>query len=142
MRGTPWLRFALMAIALALAGVPILLLTRSEETSSPAVPVRSSAFVERELTLEIHTAPAAQSIGASYLDRELIPSAHEGGSYSGTIRLPANSAADLVVTANWRETQAAALRVRTSNEDGPVAEASFWGTDKIEEVLTIPAAQQ
>jgi hypothetical protein len=142
MRGTPWLRFALMAIALALAGVPILFLTRSEEAPSPAVPVRSPASVERELTLEIHTAPAAQSIGASYLDRELIPNAHEGGSYSGTIRLPAKSAADLVVTARWRGTQAAALRVRTSNEDGPVAEASFWGTDKIEEVLTIPAAQQ
>jgi hypothetical protein len=131
-----------MAFALVLAGVPIWMIIRSEEISSQPIPVSASASAQRELTLEIDTAPPAQSIGASYLERELIPGGYEGGSYSGTIRLPAKAAADLVVKASWRGTQAAALRIRTSNEDGPVTEASFWGTDKIEEVLTIPASQQ
>jgi hypothetical protein len=142
MRGTPLLRLALMAISLALAGVPIWLLIRSEESSVPVAPVVPSRSVERELMLEIDTAPPAQSIGASYLGRELIQQTDEGGTYSGTIILPAISAADLVVTATWIGTQAAALRVRASNDDGPVAEASFWGNNKVQEVFTIPGAQQ
>jgi len=142
MRGTPWIRFLLMAAALALAGVPIWLLTRPDEPSVPAAPVVHSQPAERELTLAIDTAPAAQSIGASYLGRELIPPTHTGGSFSGPISLPAGSAADLVVTARWTGTQAAALRVRASNEGGPLAEASFWGADEVQEVFTIPEAQQ
>lgn len=141
MRGTPWIRFVLMAIALALAAVPIRLLTRSGEPTSPVVPVTLPLPVERELTLEIDTAPAAQSISASYLGRELIPEGHEGGRYTGRIHLPGSSPADLVVTARWTGTQTAALRVRAANDDGPVAEASFWGADSVQDVFAIPETQ-
>ncbi|HEY5811820.1 MAG TPA: hypothetical protein VIT23_04100 [Terrimicrobiaceae bacterium] len=128
-----------MVVALALAGIPIWMLIRPEE-AAVVPPVSSPAAPERELTLEIQTAPAAQSLHASYLERKLIPANHEGGNYTGVIRLP-TSAADLIVTASWEGTHVAALRVRTSNNDGPIAEASFWGTDEIEEVITIPAVQ-
>lgn len=141
MRGTPWIRFALMATALALAAFPIWLLIRSEESSVPPVPPPPPPTIERELTLEIESAPTAQSIGATYLGRELIPGIQEGGSYSGTIRLPTASAADVVIMAKWTGTQTAALRVRVSNGDGPVAEASYWGVDQIHDVFTIPEAQ-
>jgi hypothetical protein len=94
------------------------------------------------LTLAIETAPAAQAIGASYLGHELIPLTHTGGTLSGTIRIPAGSAADLVVTAKWAGTETAALRVIASDENGPLAEASFWGREKIQEVLTVPEAEQ
>ncbi|HEY5778756.1 MAG TPA: hypothetical protein VIT00_08460 [Terrimicrobiaceae bacterium] len=98
--------------------------------------------MERELTLEIDTAPAAQSISASYLGRELIPEDHEGGTYNGKIHLPGSSAADLVVTAKWAGTQTVALRVRAANDDGSLAEASFWGADSVQDVFTIPEGQQ
>ena len=142
MRGTPWIRFSLMATVLALAGIPIWLLTRSDESSEPPAQPTQSQSAERELTLAIETAPSAQAIGASYLGRELIPLAHTGGAFSGTIRLPAGAAADLVVKATWNGTEAAALRVRASDENGPLVEESFWGRQKIQEVLTVPEAQQ
>jgi hypothetical protein len=142
MRGTPWIRFSLMAALLALAGIPIWLLTRNDESSEPPVQPPQSQSPERELTLAIETAPSAQVIGASYLGRELIPVAETGGAFSGTIRLPAGSAADLVVTATWNGTETAALRVRASDENGPLVEESFWGTQKIQEVLTVPEARQ
>lgn len=138
MRGTPWIRFTLMAIALALAGIPIVLVTQTDDPSITSVPSAQSQPAERELTLAIETAPAAQAIGASYLGRQLIPLDHKGGSFSGTIRLPAGSAADLVVTAEWNGTTQAAVRARASDENGPLAEVSFWGAEKIEDVLTIP----
>ena len=143
MRGTPWIRFSLMAIALALAGVPIWLLTRTDEPPvAPAPPALQPQPAERELTLAIETAPSAQEIGASYLGRELIPLTHRGGTFSGTIRLPAGSAADLLVTARWAGTETAALRVGASDENGPLAEEFFWGRERIQEVLTIPEAQR
>ena len=137
MRGTPWLRFALMAIALGLTAVPVWLLLRSN-TLPPAEPnpiLKKEA--ERQLTLEIVSAPTAKSIRVSYLGKELV-SADQGGSYSGTLHLPSSSPADLVVMATWQDTQRAALHVQVSNEDGPVAEASYWGTDRVDDVFTVP----
>jgi hypothetical protein len=142
MRGTPWIRFTLMAVVLVLAGIPIWLLTLNDESSEPSVRPPQPKSAERELTLAIETAPSAQAIGASYLGRELIPLAHAGGAFSGTIRLPAGSAADLVVEAIWNGTETAALRVRASDENGPLVEESFWGRQKIQGVLTVPEAQQ
>ncbi len=137
MRGTPWLRFALMTIALALTAFPIWLLKRSEPPPA-RLNLAPTTEAERELTLEIVSAPAARSIRASYLGQELVPENHVGGSYSGTLRLPSSSPADLVVKATWNGTERAALHVQVSNEDGPIAEASYWGSDRIQDVLTIP----
>jgi hypothetical protein len=136
MRGTPWLRFALMTIALALAAIPVWRLMRSE--APPARPTAGPpAQSERQLTLEIVSAPSADSVSVSYLGQELISKGQEG-SYTGTLRLPSSSAADLVVTGTWQGTRRAALHVQVSNEDGPIAEASYWGTDRVRDVLTIP----
>ena len=132
-----------MALALAVAGVPIWLLTRTDEPSAtPVAPALQSKPVERELTLAIETAPSAQAIEASYLGHELIPLTLTDGTFSGTIRLPAGSAADLLVTARWTGTGTAALRVRASDENGPLAEGSFWGRKEIQEVLTVPETQR
>jgi hypothetical protein len=142
MRGAPWIRFLLMAMALAFMAVPIVLLTRTDESAStPPPPARRAEPLERELTLKIETAPAAQAIGARYLGRELVTLADAAGSFSGTVRLPV-SAADLVVTAKWSGTETAAMRVRASDENGPLAEASFWGEKEIQDVLTVPEGRQ
>ena len=87
--------------------------------------------------LEIVSAPTADSIRVSYLGQELV-SEDQGGKYSGTVRLPSGSPADLVVMATWPGTQRAALHVQVSNEDGLIAEASYWGTDHVDDVFTIP----
>jgi hypothetical protein len=137
MRGTPWLRFALMAIALALTAVPVWLLMRSDTGPPVRLAPTPKMEAERQLTLEIVSAPTADSIRVSYLGKELV-SADQKGSYSGTVRLPSTSPADLVVMATWQGTPRAALHVQVSNEDGPVAEASYWGTDRVDEVLTVP----
>lgn len=138
MRGTPWIRFALTACVLALVGIPIWLLTQPEAPAETVVtPAAASQRTEQDFTLQIESAPAAESIGVSYLGRELVSATPTGGSYSGTIRLP-TAGADLVVMARWSGTRTAALRVKVSNPDGPVAEASYWGTDRVEDVLAIP----
>ena len=137
MRGTPWLRFALLAIALALTAVPIWMLLRSDAPPAHLTPAPPRQ-TERQVTLEIVSAPTADSIRVSYLGQELV-SEDQGGSYSGTLRLPSSSPADLVVMARWQgTTQRAALHVQVSNEDGPIAEASYWGTDRVDDVFTIP----
>ena len=142
MRGTPWIRFAVTACILALVGIPIWLLTQTEAPAETAVtPAAVSQQTEQDFTLQIESAPAAESIGVSYLGRELVSVTPTGGSYSATVRLP-TAGADLVVMAKWSGTLAAALRVKVSNQDGPVAEASYWGTDRIEDVLAIPASRE
>jgi hypothetical protein len=125
-----------MAIALAVTAVPIWLLMRSD---APPAPVNPSPprETERQVTLEIVSAPTAHSLRVSYLGQELV-SEDQGGSYSGTLRLPSSSPADLVVMAKWQGTQRAALHVQVLNEDGPIAEASYWGTDRVDDVFTIP----
>jgi hypothetical protein len=139
MRGTPWLRFALMVIALALTAVPVWLLMRSDAPPAQLNPAPAKE-AERQVTLEIVSAPAADSIRVSYLGQELV-SEIQGGRYSGTLRLPSSSPADLVVMATWQgTTQRAALHVQVSNEDGPIAEASYWGTDRVDDVFTIPGS--
>jgi hypothetical protein len=141
MRGTPWIRFALTACVLALAGIPIWLLTQPEAPAETAVTPAAASRTEQDFTLQIESAPAAESIEVSYLGRELVSATPTGGSYSGTIRLP-TAGADLVVIARWSGTRTAALRVKVSNQDGPVAEASYWGIDRIEDVLAIPESPE
>ena len=92
---------------------------------------------ERQLKLEIVSAPMAESLRVSFLGQELV-SEDQGGSYSGTFCLPSSSPADLIVKATWQGTKRAALHVQVSNEDGLIAEASYWGTDRIHDVFTVP----
>jgi hypothetical protein len=142
MRGTPWIRFSIMAAALALFAIPIWLLTLADAPPPASVPAFPSRPAQRDVTLEIETAPAAQAIGASYLGRELISREHTGGTFSGTIQLPADSAADILVTARWNGTATAALRARVSDENGILTEASFWGVEKVVDVFSVPEAQR
>jgi hypothetical protein len=141
MRGVPWIRFSIMATVLALFAIPIWLLTADPPPPAP-VPATQPRPAQREVTLEIETAPAAQAIGASYLGRDLIPPEHTGGSFSGMVQLPADSAADLLVSARWNATTTAALRVRASDESGILTEASFWGAEEVQDVFTVPEAQR
>jgi hypothetical protein len=142
MRGAPWIRFSITAGALALFAIPIWLLTRSDAPTLVPIPAAQSRPTQRDVTLEIETAPPAEAIGASYLGRELIPSENAGGSFSGTIQLPTDSAADLLVSAKWSGTATAALRVRVSDENGILTEASFWGTENVLDVFTVPEARR
>ena len=142
MRGTPWIRFALMAGALALMAIPIWLAIQAEQPSGSTIRETAAPPRERDVKLEIESAPAAQSIGVTFLGQELIPGNQATGSYSGTILLPTGSPADLVVMAEWSGTQSAALRVRVSDDNGPLAEASYWGTDRVQDVFTVPEPQE
>jgi hypothetical protein len=142
MRGTPWIRFLAMTAVLALIAVPLWLLTWPEPAVRETATTVQDPTSEREVALEIETAPAAQTVGAKYLSRDLISPAHTSGSFSGTIRLPADSPADLVVTAKWNLKQTTALRVRAWDKTGLLAEASFWGADDIQDVFTIPETSQ
>ncbi len=44
--------------------------------------------------------------------------------------------------AEWSGNPMAALRVRVSDLDGPLAEASYWGADRIEDVFTFPEPRE
>jgi hypothetical protein len=138
MRGAPWIRFLLMAAVLALLAIPLWLLTRADAQSPPKAPAGLSLLAERDVTIEIETAPAAQALRLSYLGRELIPPSHTTGTFSGEIRVPVGLTADLVIRARWSGAQRSALRVRAFDENGPLAEASFWAAEEMQEVFTIP----
>jgi hypothetical protein len=140
MRGKPWLRLWLTAAALALAGIPVFLTTRTEKPAQELAPLTGPVPSTRRLTLSITTAPAARAIGATYLGRQLISPSNAGGTFSGTITLPTGGA-DLVVSAEWSGREPAALRVSASNESGPLVDASLWGRERLEEVVTIPGTE-
>ena len=127
-----------MAAVLAVVAIPLWMLTGDDDLTARATPEVRLASGEREVTLEIETAPSAQVIGVSYLGQQLIPAIQSGGSFSGIIRLPAGTGADLVVTATWAGTNASAMRVRALDETGLLAEASFWGAQKVQDVFTVP----
>jgi hypothetical protein len=138
MRGAPWIRFLLMAAVRALLAIPLWLLTRADAQSAAKAPAGVSLLAERDVTIEIETAPAAQALRLSYLGRELIPPSHTTGTFSREIRVPVGLTADLVIRARWSGAQRSALRVRAFDENGPLAEASFWGAEEMQEVFTIP----
>ena len=127
-----------MAAVLAVVAIPLWMLTGDGDSTAPAPPEVRLPSGEREVTLEIETAPSAQAIGVSYLGQQLVPAIQSGGSFSGIIRLPAGTGADLVVTATWAGTNASAMRVRALDETGLLAEASFWGAQKVQDVFTVP----
>lgn len=141
MRGVPWIRFLGMLVALAVAGIPVWLLTRPDE--EPAAPTGAAAaqavITQRTVNLEIQTAPPAQSIQVSYLGHPVLSKgANKPGALTGPVLLPSGESGDLVIEAHWAEGETGALRARASNDDGELAENSFWGDSSLEDVFTIP----
>ena len=128
----------LLVPVLAVVAIPLWMLTSDDDLTARVPSEVRLPSGEREVTLEIETAPSAQVIGVSYLGQQLIPAVQSGGSFSGIIRLPAGTGADLVVTATWAGTNASAMRVRALDETGLLAEASFWGAQKVQDVFTVP----
>ncbi len=132
MRGSPILRLVLMAIALALAGIPVWLLTRPTQevvAQLAAAPESSSRWVEVEMT---SSAPGTLSLSA--LGKVLL--ATSAGATSARERVWIGREADLVASATWPNGDVPhALRV-VLREDGRVTrDATFWGAGSVEDVV-------
>lgn len=132
MRGSPILRLVLMAIALALAGIPVWVLTRAtpdEPAQPPAAAESPSRWVDVEMTA---SAPGTLSLSA--LGQVLLASPEGATSAQG--RAWISREADLVASAVWPAGDAPhALRV-VIREDGKVTrDATFWGAGSVEDVV-------
>jgi len=132
MRGAPILRLVLMAIALALAGIPVWLLTRPTPevvAPLPAAPESSARWVEVEMT---SSAPGTLSLSA--LGKALLTS--PAGATSARERVWIGRESDLVASATWPVADTPhALRV-VLREDGRVTrDATFWGAGSVEDVV-------
>jgi len=135
LRGSPLLRLVLTAIALALAGIPVWIITRP---SQPPPPVSAAPAISatREVTLTL-TASAPAILAATCLEKTVLHS--EMPMQTATARVLVNSEApdDFVVSARWEKSPTPqALRVEITDSTGSSVDQTFWGTDFIEDTVT------
>jgi hypothetical protein len=121
-----------MALALALAAVPVWRLTRHEEAAAaPAAPAGKKS--ERWLDVElISSAPGHLSL--SSLGKPLLESGPAETAAKGRILISGKS--DLVASADWGDSAGnQALRVMLSDGGTTVTDVTFWGKGSVEDVL-------
>ena len=136
MHGSPLFRIGVIGILLALAGIPVFLLTR--ERTREQLPPREAATAARDVELTIVSTPAAL-VELRHQGHVIAASREPSETLRETLRLPAGSPADLVVRVQWPGASSVAAVRFLATEDGELlADASFWGPKAVEDVLTIP----
>lgn len=132
MRGSPIFRLVLMAVALALAGIPVWVLTRATPDAPAQPPTAaepSSRWVDVEMT---SSAPGILSLSA--LGQVLLTSPEGATSAQG--RAWISREADLVASAVWPAADGPHALHIVIREDGKVTrDATFWGTGSVEDVV-------
>lgn len=132
------IRVLLVAAFLALAGVPVWVLTGRETTvlatASPRTGAKSEA-VDVELSA---TRPALVTV--SVAGKEIAAGPLGDAGIRATINIPEGSRADLVVTAKWEETASQnALRVVARHDGETLADSTLWGEGEVKDVVTVSA---
>ncbi len=127
-----------MALALALAGVPVWLLTRSDTPPVEAPDPRPAA--KREVLKVRVTSSAPALIKVSLPDRTLIDTKEATGSADADWEVDSSAPDDLLVRAEWTGTSTPqALRVEIVRDREVLKEQTLWGKGSIEDVVTPPA---
>jgi hypothetical protein len=137
-RGFPLLRLFLVAAGLALLGVPVWLLTRP----APSAPPQASAPIEPEKmavyeVLLTSSAPARLAVRVA--NQPSVESAGPVTSLTAYFTMNAAEPEDLAVFGNFDPAaENSALRVEVRLAGRTLADSTFWGTDLVEDVVTIP----
>ena len=137
MRGHPILRLVILICFLAIAGIPVYLITRNR----PVV-VQSSAElsakknVPYEITMTASTPAHLALAAAGQIPVESSPGAE---SLIATYSMDALKPEDLVVKARFVSPQKnAALRIQVQVAGKMLKDATLWGSESIEDVISIP----
>ncbi len=134
MTGSPLLRLALILIALALLAIPLARITaRPTAPVAPASQPTTEPITTRLVSFAVTatTPPATLTLDATARTLATDPNA------PFTTELP-TATTDIIVRATWPETTAHALRVVASVDGLPLVDQTFWTTDTLADVLTIP----
>jgi len=131
------MRLVILICFLAIAGIPVYLITRSRPLlvqSSGELPAKK--IVPYEITLTAST-PAHLALAAvGQIPVESSPSAE---SLIATYSMDASKPEDLVVKARFVSPQKnAALRIQVQASGKMLKDATLWGSESIEDVISIP----
>lgn len=138
MRGFPLFRLALVAVALALLGIPVWSLTREK----PAAPVVVAEVVPEkranfEITL-VSSAPAALRVMSA--NQPTRSSENAVSRFETSFEMNAAQPEDLAVFADFSDkTSPHAVRAEVRSGGRVLADSTFWGTGVVEDVVEIPA---
>jgi len=137
MRGSPIFRLVLVFAGLLLAGIPVWQLTHRGKNLPVRVPAVAASDSETGHWMEVEmTASAPARLALSSLGQSLLHSDTSVPALGGRIFVSGKSPDDLVVSAKWENSTANhAVRVVVKENGETLKDATFWGTDSVEDVL-------
>lgn len=133
MRGSPFLQALLLAIVLALAGVPVWSLTRPHEHVEPSQPKAAPAETANRDLAVTSTAEAEVELNLSgtVIWRGQPAAKH----FEATISLPAD--AELVASVRWPQRGTNAVRFQFSRDGEIQTDTTLWGDAEASDVLSL-----
>jgi len=136
MRGSPLLQALLLAVVLALAGVPVWSLTRPHEHFEPAQPKAHSAdSTNRELSV---TSTAEAEVELSLSGTVIWRGQPAAKLFETTISLPPD--AELVASVRWTKGGTNAVRFLVSSDGEIQTDTTLWGDTEANDVLSLKPA--
>jgi hypothetical protein len=137
MRGHPILRLVILICFLAIAGIPVYFITRNR-----SVVVQSSAELsaKKNVPYEITmTASTPAHLALAVVGQIPVESSPSAESLIATYSMDASKPEDLVVKARFVSPQKnAALRIQVQASGKMLKDATLWGSESIEDVISIP----
>lgn len=136
MRGSPLLQALLLAIVLALAGVPVWSLTRPHEHVEPTQPKAAPAdSSSRDLAV---TSTAEAEVELSLSGTVIWRGQPAAKHFEATISLPPD--AELVASVRWAHGGTNAVRFQISRDGETQADTTLWGDAEANDVLSLKPA--
>ncbi len=137
MRGHPILRLVILMCCLATAGIPVYLITRERPVGvQPTAAPSAKKITPYEITLTSST-PALISLDS--VGQKPLQSQPGADSLIATYMMDAAKPEDLVVKARFASPQKnAALRIQVQVAGKTLKDATLWGSESIEDVISIP----
>ena len=139
MRGHPILRLAILICCLSIAGIPVFILTRKR--SEPVIVALNAESSSKNIaTYEITlTASPPALLSVSAVGQKPVESSPSAESLIATYSMDASKPEDLVVKARFVSPQKnAALRIQVQASGKMLKDATLWGSESIEDVISIP----
>lgn len=138
MRGSPLLLLLVLAVVLSLLGVPIWSLTHQMRRTNPSLP-KIQSIAQPQWVDVILTSSAPGVFFVKSLDRTLLQTSSAVKSFESRIPLTLESPEDLVVSGKWEGSSSPhALRIEIKFGGESLVDMTFWGTETLQEVVTIP----
>jgi hypothetical protein len=136
MRGSPLFQAGLLAIALALAGIPVWSLTRPHEHPLEVQNKPANTGLQTVEFAVTSTAPAVITLARE--GQVIWESGTAGREFAHTLEMPA-AGGELVATVRWPGGENQAARFQFSHDGESLCDATLWGTGETTDVLTLSA---